>query len=106
MNNVIEFPLDRRFEQMAIADGFAVYSVSESAEIETEEFLSELLSEMHKSAYDIADEKFVYDISFLYETMKSLLYKMNDVYHPLQDFSEKLYCDVDYPDSPQLEFDF
>ena len=40
MSNVIEFPLDRRIEQMAIADGFANYSVSGSAELETEEFLS------------------------------------------------------------------
>lgn len=108
MSNVIEFPLDRRLEQMAIADGFANYSVSESAEIETEEFLSDLLSEMHKSAYDISNENFIYDISFLYETMKSLLYKMNDVYHPIQDFSKNLYGDTvwSWPDSPQLEFDF
>jgi len=106
MSNVIEFPLDRRIEQMAIADGFANYSVSKSAEIETEEFLSELLSEMHRSAYDISNENFVYDISFLYETLKSLMYKMNDVYHPIQDFSKSLYSDMVWPDSPQLEFDF
>ena len=91
---------------MAIADGFANYSVSESAEQETEEFLSDLLSEMHRSAYDISNENFVCDISFLYETLKSLMYKMNDVYHPIQDFSKNLYSDMVWPDSPQLEFDF
>lgn len=91
---------------MAIADGFANYSVSESAELETEEFLSELLADMHAAEYDIANDNFVYDISFLYETMKSLVYKMNDVYHPIQDFSKNLYSDLVHPDSPQMEFDF
>jgi len=106
MGKVIEFPLDRRYEQMAIADGFANYSVFESAEIETEEFLSELLSGMHASSYDISNENFITDISFLYETMKSLIYKMNDVYHPIQDFSHSLYSPMFCNNTSQLEFDF
>jgi hypothetical protein len=106
MNNVIEFPLDRRLAQMAIADGFTNYSVFESAEIETEEFLSELLSGMHNSSYDICNENFITDISFLYETMKSLIYKMNDVYHPIQEFSYSLYSPMMCNDSSQMDFDF
>lgn len=106
MSNIIEFPLDRRLEQMAIQDGFDTYDQEETAELDTEQYLAELLSIMLKDGYGVDNEQYIYDVSFLYETMKSLVYKMNSFYHPIQHFAGTLYSDTAYPNEQQLEFDF
>lgn len=107
-NNVIEFPLERRLEQMAIEDGFMSYSTYELADLDTDKFLSDLLTSMYNDNYRIDDERHVTDVSFLYETLKSFVYKMNNFDHPIQLFSAQLYSDqsLDPEQSPQLEFDF
>lgn len=106
MSNIIEFPLDRRYEQMAVDAGFDTYNRSELAELETEEFLSDLLQSMYSEKYNVADENYIYDISFLYESLKSLVYKMHECEHPIQTFAKNLYFDAEVPDDSQLEFDF
>lgn len=106
MSNVIEFPVERRIEQMAIQDGFNIYDRVEMAELDTEQFLSDLLRIMFDNDYQIDGEEYVYDVSFLYETLKSFIYKMNDCHHPIQMFAKNLYWDAVHPDSTQLEFDF
>lgn len=104
MSNIIEFPLDRRIEQMAIDDGFDVYEKLDLAELDTEHFLSELLKVMFDNEYGIDAEEHVFDVSFLYETLKSFVYKMNGTYHPIQSFAQNLYADViDSENSPQLD---
>ena len=107
-DNVIEFPLDRRLEQMAIEDGFTSYSTYEIADLDTDKFLSDLLTTMYADDYRIDNEAYVTDVSFLYETLKSFVYKMNNFDHPIQLFSKQLYSDqsLDPEQSPQLEFDF
>ena len=106
MSNVIEFPIDRRLEQMAIEDGFNIYDKVETAELDTDQYLSEMLSSMFNNDYRVDNEDYVYDISFLYETLKSFIYKMNDCHHPIQHFAKNLYWDAVHPDDAQLEFDF
>jgi len=106
MSNVIEFPIDRRLEQMAIEDGFNIYDKVETAELDTDQYLSEMLSSMFNNDYRVDNEDYVYDISFLYETLKSFVYKMNDCHHPIQHFAKNLYWDAVHPDTTQLEFDF
>ena len=63
MSNIIEFPIERRYEQMAHEAGFDTYDKSELAEIETEAFLGELLQSMYQEKYNVADENYIYDIS-------------------------------------------
>ena len=55
-DNVIEFPLERRLEQMAIEDGFMSYSTYELADLDTDKFLSDLLTSMYNDNYRIDDE--------------------------------------------------
>ena len=107
-NNVIEFPLERRFEQMAMEDGFMSYKTYELADLDTDKFLSDLLTTMYNDDYRIDNEAYVTDVSFLYETLKSFVYKMNNFDHPIQLFSRQLYSDqsLDPEQSPQLEFEF
>lgn len=106
MSNIIEFPIERRYEQMAIEAGFDTYDRSEMAELETEAFLGELLQSMFKEKYNVADENYIYDVSFLYESLKSFIYKMHDCDHPIQTFAQNLYFDAELPNDSQLEFDF
>ena len=105
MSNVIEFPIDRRIEQMAIDDGFTYEKVDE-IEHDIDHFLSELLREMFDNEYRIDGEEYVCDVSFLYESLRSFVYKMNDLDHPIQLFSRNLYHDIIDPNTTQLEFDF
>lgn len=105
MSNVIEFPIDRRFEQMAIEDGFTYEKVDE-IEQDIDHFLGELLREMFDNEYRIDGEEYVCDVSFLYETLRSFVYKMNNLDHPIQLFSRNLYRDIIDPNTSQLEFDF
>lgn len=107
MSNVIEFPMDRRVEQMAIDAGFDAYDKVETADIDTDQFLADLLTIMFDNDYAIDDEQYMYDVSFLFESMKSFVYKMNGCYHPIQRFAINLYSNIgDYPNEQQLEFDF
>ena len=106
MNNVIEFPIGRRLEQMAEKDGFFSYDKIAEVEEDTEIFLSDLLKNMYENNYQIDDEEYVFDVSFLFESLRSFVYKMNDVDHPIQTFAKNMYYDQVYPNTNQLEFDF
>ena len=61
---------------------------------------------MFDNEYRIDGEEYVCDVSFLYEALRSFVYKMNDLYHPIQLFSLNLYRDIIDPNTSQLEFDF
>ena len=108
MDNIIEFPIDRRIEQMAIQDGFAAMNFDiTNIEEETDQFLAGLVQDLFAANYRVDDEEYVCDISFMYETLKSLLLKMNNIDHPIQMFCSNLYWDVLHQDEDkQLEFDF
>lgn len=106
MSNIIEFPLDRRIEQMAEKDGFFEYDKVEIAELDSEQFLSDLLRNMYELDYEIDGEEYIYDVSFLFESLRSFVYKMNKFDHPIQVFAKNLYWDQVHPNTSQLEFDF
>ena len=107
MNNIIEFPMDRRVEQMAIDAGFDLYDKVDAADQDTDQFFADLLSIMFDNNYAIDDEQYIYDVSFLFESMKSFVYRMSGCYHPIQRFASGLYSNMgDYPNEQQLEFDF
>lgn len=107
MTNIIEFPLHRRLEQMAYEDGFfASDEHIATLEDETDQMLHGLLQDLFAANYRVDNEDYVCDISFMYESLKSLILKMNNIDHPIQMFCTNLYWDALHPDSPQLEFDF
>jgi hypothetical protein len=101
-NNVIRFPIERRLDA-------EFKPASEDLEDMCDQYAGFLLTELHHDGYDISNEDYVYDISLMFESLRSLLFKFNSITHPMQGFSQTLYTDHNYvmfenPD--QLEFDF
>jgi len=112
MTNIIQFPLSRRMDEM-------IWQEIEKEMIEgdqgadeqalVEELLSEFISSLHELAYPIDEDKYVYDISFLYETIKSLVLKFHNKHHPIQYFAHNLYDEQIQKvknEYKQLELDF
>jgi hypothetical protein len=89
-----------------------------------EEITADVLVYLNEEGFlDIEDEAvesaYSIDIAFLYESMKSLIYKTDNMYHPLQyvaysvfdlyEENEKAQMSFDFPeqnDDPQISFDF
>jgi len=91
MTNIIQFPLDRRMDEMLWQELEKELVENNDEQIIVEELLSDFISCLHDMSFPIDDEKFVYDISFLYESMKSLILKFHDKNHPIQNFAHNLY---------------
>jgi hypothetical protein len=119
MSKVIDFPLEKRLNQIKqqnyqkLADE---HELSQEMTIidNTAEYLMEtILVELSESGYDMfgIGEKYIYETSFVYESMRSLLMSMSDEEHPLQNFAETMYNSHDFIDNDdenmrQLELDF
>lgn len=119
MSKVIDFPLEKRLNQIKqqnyqkLADE---YELSQEMTVidNTAEYLMEtILVELSESGYDMlgVGEKYIYETSFVYESMRSLLMSMSDEEHPLQNFAETMYNSHDFIDNDdenmrQLELDF
>lgn len=52
------------------------------------------------------DDRCIYDISLFYESLRSMIFKMNDREHALQQLAQGMYTTIQYYDPNQLEFDF
>lgn len=105
-NNIIEFPLHRRIKKIYEEEVELV-----NLENVADEVLSDMLSDLYDYGFNIDGEEFIYDISLLFETLRSLILNVNGYNHPIQNFAENLYTkklidDQEKNDPSQLEFDF
>ena len=75
-----------------------------------EHLIQVVVEEMVAEGYKVDGEEFIYDVSFLYEVIKSLVLKMEGHYHPIQDFANELYinyfAELEKDGPHQLSFDF
>ena len=100
-NNVIRFPIEKRL--------IDYNEPSVDLEQMCDMYAGALLTDLHEDGYDISNEDYVYDISLMFESLRSLVFKFNSITHPMQGFSQTLYTDQNYVmfENPnQLEFDF
>ena len=107
MKNVIRFPIEKRIKMIADED-IAFNDVIDDIEIVCEEMLTIIIEDLLDCGYTITGESNVIYVSLLYETIKSVLYKVNDLHHPLHNLAFTMYKDyvMEREDSGQLEFDF
>jgi hypothetical protein len=107
-NNIINFPLEKRMSIIAREDeDKLVEKFQEYYEIESfvESILENLVLDLIETGISIDEEKYVFDISFLYESIKSLIYKHHQIDHPFQIMCKELYSNF-VENENQLEFDF
>lgn len=107
MKNVIRFPIEKRIKMIADED-IAFNDVIDDIEIVCEELLTMIVEDLLDCGYTVTGESNVIYVSLLYETLKSVLYKVSDLDHPLHNLAFTMYKDyiMDREDSGQLEFDF
>lgn len=106
MSNVIPFPKKKKEESSVTVD-------LEYLDFLTDELTQDIAEFLHDDGFDVGNENYIFEVSMLYESIKSLLYKMSNVYHPMQKFANNVYSpfydtttgeEIDTPE--QLEFDF
>ena len=97
-NNIINFPNIRK-ERL----------IQKELELEelTDDIVTDVFSFLIENDMDVSHEDYVYDISMVFEAMRSLIYKIHDLHHPLQILCQDMYKyhPVDLEER-QLEFDF
>lgn len=112
MTNIIQFPTGGKETDViksANAKSENEQQLINDIELFADEVVAELVAMMYEVAYDVGHEDYVYDISIVYESIRSLLYRMNTLDHPMQHFAQKIYEDENaakYINDAQYEFDF
>jgi hypothetical protein len=108
MTNVLKFP-DRKKElqeEIELVDAEAI----EEIDILAEELLSDMVATcIEDLQMDLTGNEYLYDVSYLYECLRSLLMRYHGREHPLQIISQGIYHKIMSPDgvdADQLEFDF
>jgi hypothetical protein len=104
MTNVVHFPLEKR--QQKIISEFE--KIDNSILDLTDDLLSEILTILYEEGYHFDIEDYEYDTSFVFESIRSLLCKLNNIEHPLQEFCEEMFetvLAVNSEADKQLEFD-
>ena len=114
--NVIRFPTERRIDQMLKKeiDNMAREKdedvINDDQQQLIEHLMTVMVDELVAEGYGVDAEELVYDVSFLYEVIKSLVLKMDGYDHPVQDFANNLYeqfmDEVNFNTNLQMSFDF
>jgi len=103
MGEVIQFPTKSK-ENTPSED----IELKEALENITKDVLEEMLTVLDEYDIDVSVPEFTYDISFVYESINSLLFKTENQYHSLQTICERIYTDKDSEEDfydRQLELD-
>lgn len=104
MTKVIQFP-NRRKE---IAEEQLEDKIG-PIDMVAEELLSDMVAELIEMGIDLTGDTYLYDVSYVYETLRSLLLKAHDMDHPIQAICSGIYrniLDEQHRRDAQLEFDF
>jgi hypothetical protein len=108
MTNVIPFPLDRRQKEQEDREWDEIVEQVRIIDERTEMVVTELMEELLVDEPDIVEDKYLYDVSFVYECVRSLLLKQRELHHPIQALASNIYeADNQSIENPfQYEFDF
>ena len=114
MKNVIKFPLERRLDQIAWQKIEAEWAntARDDKQIAIEEVVDALVAEfifmmIEDFGINADDERYIYDVSFFYETIKSLVSKFNGVTHPIQQLADNIYrSHIETYEAAQYQLEF
>ena len=86
-SNIIHFPVEQRLREINEERDY----FSDSLETLSEDLTSDILAELYNNGYEIDSDDYVYDVSMLFESLRSLIFRLNDIEHPVQKFSKVIY---------------
>ena len=111
MGNVIKFPSNYKPENPPKVDTSAAETRENFAWCEqlAEGLMYAVLKNLQQNGSNIVDESTIAQLSFLAESIKSVVYHEKDIHHPLQDFADRFVSlhNVQTPDgTPTIKGDF
>lgn len=111
MDNVIQFPdkkkeKDEVEELLSRIDEFDEQDPERAHELIAEDLTSDVVAECQMLGLSIGGEDYIADINLIYESIFSLICKLNGKHHPAQDFAQGVYDHITGISQNQLEFDF
>ena len=88
-DNVIEFPTKYKGKNVPIIDDLDAVKMREDLDFAdnlAEGLMINLIHNVGENGFDIKEDRFIGDISFLNEVIKGVLYRQMGFNHPMQDF--------------------
>lgn len=104
MDNIIPFPTDR--QKKSLFDDEYRWEEEKRINVIIDDIVGEMFEALLENDFDMTGNEYMYYNSFLFESIKSLMYSTRQIYHPMQDLALTLYDSVQLTSEDQLEFDF
>lgn len=104
VSNVIRFPVEKRLQAINAEEDVEL----EIIENYVDDLTSDVLSSFIESGYPVEGDDYIQDISLVFESIRSLTFKSNSIWHPVQDLADTMYADAVrlITDDRQLSLDF
>lgn len=102
MSNIVKFPTEKR--QKDILDQDSQYF--DNIETYIDELASDIISTLFDDGYAVNKDEYIKDVSLMFESLRSLVFRMNDIPHTFQYSADLLFSDIIVEDDNQLCLDF
>lgn len=103
-SNVIRFPIEKRQQEIfqeEIGD-------LEMLETYVDDLTADVITSFIESGFPVDTDDYIQDISLVFESIRSITFKSNQVYHPVQDLADTMFAEAvrQLTDDRQLCLDF
>lgn len=97
MSKVIQFPNKQTEAHLKKVDGPQTRKEQTEAAVQnvTSEVVGELMYMLYEIGYELEEDKYITDVSLIYDSIRSLLLSVENIEHPYQDFSQMIYGNQD-----------
>jgi hypothetical protein len=103
VSNVVRFPIEKRKEQISLQNSEDLDYIEDYVD----ELTGDVVGFFIETGYPVDQEDYIQDISLLFESIRSITYKANDLYHPVQDIATTMFSEaLRILDTQQLCLDF
>ena len=102
MSNIVKFPTEKRQQDILNQDN----ELFDSIETYVDELASDIVSTLFDDGYAINKDEYIKDVSMMFESLRSLILKMNDLPHSFQYSADILFSENFFYDENQLCLDF
>lgn len=105
MSKIIQFPNMKLENKLRKINGPHTHEKQTTSAVQnvTNEVVGELMYMLYEAGYELEDDKYITDVSLIYDSIRSLLLSVENIKHPYQDFSKMIYGNQDGEISFDLE---
>jgi len=105
VSNVIRFPVEKTKKDVLFDSGTINLDHLEDY---IDDLTTDIICTFVETGYDVTGDDYIQDVSLMFESIRSLTYKANQTYHPVQEIADTVFLDLvyDFLDDKQLSLDF